>query len=140
VDYRRLNDVTVKDTYSLPRMEDCIEFLSEASVFSMLDCESGYWQIPVAVEDQNKTTFTCHDGTYKYIRLPLGLTNAPATFQRAIGIILSGVKWKTCLVYLDDVIVFSRTVEKHITRPDEVFGLFSRAGVSLKASKCILFH
>jgi len=140
VDYRRLNDVTVKDTYPLPRMDDCIDFLGEASVSSLLDCNSGYWQIPVAVEDQDKTTFTCHDGTYKYIRLPFGLTNAPATFQRASDMILSGVKWKTCLVYLDDVIVFSRTVEEHITHLDEVFGLLSRAGVSLKASKCFLFH
>jgi len=133
-----LNDVTVKDTYPLPRMDDCIDFLGEASVFSMPDCNSGYWQIPVAVEDQDKTTFTCHEGTNKYIRLPFGLTNAPATFQRAIDTILSGVKWKTCLVYLEDVIVFSRTVEEHITHLDEVFGLLSRAGVFLKASKCFL--
>jgi len=70
VDYRRLNDVSVKDTYPLSRMDDCIEFLGEASVFSMLECNSGYWQIPVAVEDQDKTTFTCHEGTYQYIRLP----------------------------------------------------------------------
>jgi len=140
VDYRRLNDVTVKDTYPLPRMDNCIDFLGEASVCSMLDSNSGYWQIPVAEEDQDKTTFTCHEGTYKYIRLPFGMTNAPATFQRAIDMILSGVKWKTCLVYLDDVIVFSRTVEEHITHLDEVFGLLSRAGVSLKASKCFFFQ
>jgi len=140
VHYRRLNDVTVKDTYPLPRMDDCIDLLGEASVFSMLDCNSGNWQISVAVEDQDRTTFTCHDETYKYIRLPFGLTNAPATFQRAIDMILSGVKRKTCLVYLDDVIVFSRTVEEHITHLDEVFGLLSRAGVSLKASKCFLLH
>jgi len=92
----------------------------------------------VAVEDQDKTTFTCHEGTFKYIRLAIGLTNAPATFQRAIEMILSGVKWKTCLVYLDDVLVFCRTVEEHITHLDEVFGLLSRAGVSLNASKCFL--
>jgi len=94
-EYRRLNDVKVKDTCPLPRMDNCIVLLGEASVFSMLDCNSGYWQIPVAVEDQDKTTFTCHEGTYKYIRLPFGLTSAPATFQRAIDMILSGVKWKT---------------------------------------------
>jgi len=140
VDYRRLNDVTVTDTYPLPRMDDCTEFLGEASVFSMLDCNSGYWPIPVAVEDQDKTTFTCHEGTYKYIRLPFGLTNAPATFQRAIDMILSGVKWKTCQFYLDDVIVLSRTVEENTTHLDEVFGVLSRAGVSLKASKCFLFQ
>ena len=137
-EYRRLNDMTVKDTYPLPRVDDCIDFLGEASVFSMLECDSGYWQISVAVEDQDKTTFTRHEGTYKYIRLPFCLTNAPATFQRAIDMILSVVKWKTCLVYWDDVIVFSRSVEEHITHLDEVFGLLSRARVSLKASKCFL--
>ena len=140
VDYRRLNDVTVKDTHSLPHMDDCIEFLGEASVFSMLDCNSGYWQIPVAVEDQDKTIFTWHKGTYKYIRLPFGLTNAPATYKRAIDMILSGVRWNTCLVYSDDVIVFSRTVKEHVTHLDEAFGLLSRAGVSLKTSKCFLFQ
>jgi len=120
VDYRRFNDLTVKYTYQLPRMDDCIDFLGDASVFSMLDCNSDYWQIPMAVEEQDKTTFTCHEGTYKYIRLQFGLTNAPATFQRAIDMLLSSVKWKTCLVNLDDVIVFSRTVEEHITHLDEV--------------------
>ena len=140
VDYRRFNDLTVKYTYQLPRMDDCIDFLGDASVFSMLDCNSDYWQIPMAVEEQDKTTFTCHEGTYKYIRLQFGLTNAPATFQRAIDMLLSGVKWKTCLVYSNDVIVFSRTVEEHITHLYEVFGLLSRAGASLRASKCFLFQ
>jgi len=111
VDYRRLNDVTVKDKYPLPRMDDGIGFLGKACVFSMLDCNFGYWKIPVAVEYQEKTQFMCQEETDKYIRLPFGLTNAPAIFQRAIDMILSGVKWRTCLVYLDDVTVLSRTVE-----------------------------
>jgi len=132
--------VTVKDTYPLPCFEDCIDFLGEASVFSFLDYNFGYWQIPVAVENLDKTSFTCHEGTYKYTRFPFGLTNAPATFQSAIDMILSGVKWKTCLVCLDDVFVFSRTVEEHITYLNEVSSLLSRAGASRKASKCSLFQ
>jgi len=130
--------VTVKDTYPLPCFEDCIDFLGEASVFSFLDYNFGYWQIPVAVENLDKTSFTCHEGTYKYTRFPFGLTNAPATFQSAIDMVLSGVKWKTCLVCLDDVFVFSRTVEEHITYLNEVSSLLSRAGASRKASKCSL--
>lgn len=63
VDYRRLNNLTVRDTFPLPRMDDCIDFLGEAAVFSLLDANAGYWQIPAAVEDQGKTTFTCHEGT-----------------------------------------------------------------------------
>ena len=123
VDYRRLNDVTVNEANPLPRKDEFIDFLGETSVFSMLDCNSGYWQTPVAVEDQGKKSFTGHEGTHKYIRLPFGVTNAPATFQRAIDMILSGVKRKTGLVYLDDVIVFFRTVEEHFTLLDEVIGL-----------------
>eukprot|EP00170_Pyropia_yezoensis_P004723 contig_19176_g4737 len=106
----------------------------------MLDANASYWQIPVALEDLDKTTFTCHEGTYKYVRLPFGLTSAPATFQRAIDMILSGVQWKTCLVYLDDVIVFSRSHEEHLAHLEEVFELLSEAGVSLKATKCHLFQ
>lgn len=69
VDYRRLNDLAVKDTYPLHRMDECNDFLGEATVFSMVDANAGYWQIPVALEDQDKTTFTCHKGVFKYIRL-----------------------------------------------------------------------
>jgi hypothetical protein len=99
VDYRRLNMITVPDTYPLPRMDECIDSLGDATVFTTLDCNSGYWQIPVHPDYRDKTTFTSHYGTYQLLRLPLGLRNAPATFQRAIDIILSWVKWKTCLVF-----------------------------------------
>lgn len=74
-----LTDNTVNDTYLLPRMKNCIDFLGEATVFSMLDADAGYWQIPVAAEDQGKTTVTCREGTFKYIRLPSGLNYAPDT-------------------------------------------------------------
>ena len=92
LDYRRLYEVTVRDVYPLPRMDDCIDFLGDAKVFSTLDCNSWYWQIPVANEDRDKTTFVCHEGAYRYICLPFGLSNAPATFQRAIDMILGGLK------------------------------------------------
>lgn len=140
VDYRQLNAVTVRDSYPLPRMDDCIDFLGDAAVFSTLDCNSGYWQIPVAEEDKDKTTFVCHEGAYRYVRLPFGLSNAPATFQRAIDMILGGLKWKSCLVYLDDIIVFSRTAEDHVEHLREVFAVLQRSGLSLKAKKCHLFQ
>ena len=91
-DYRQPSEVTVPDVYLLPRMDDCIDFLGDAEVFSTLACTSGYWQIPVADEDRDKTTFVCHEEAYRYIRLPFGLSNAPATFQLAIDIILGGRK------------------------------------------------
>jgi len=91
VDFRRLNAVTKKDSYPIPRMEDCIDSLGDARVFSTLDCNAGYWQIPMALENIDKTAFTCHIRTYEYLRMVFGLTNAFATFQRALDIILSGM-------------------------------------------------
>jgi len=81
VDYRQFNEVTVRDVYPLPRMDDRIDFLGDAKVLSTLDCNSGYGQIPVADEDRDKTTFVCHKGAYRYICLPCGLSNAAATFN-----------------------------------------------------------
>ena len=116
IDYRRVNAITVRDTYPLPRMDDCIDSLGDASVFTTLDCNSGYWQIPVAPQDRNKTTFICHAGTYLYRRMPFGLTNAPATIQRTLDIFLSSFKWKSCLVYLDDFIIFSKDMSNATVR------------------------
>jgi Reverse transcriptase (RNA-dependent DNA polymerase) len=90
VDYRRLNAITVRDSYPLPRMDECIDSLGDVSIFSTLDCNAGYWQIPVAKEDIPKTTFTSHEGTFWFLRMPFGLRNAPATFQRFVDITLSG--------------------------------------------------
>jgi len=119
-------------------MDDCIDFLGDAKVFSTLDCNSGYWRIPVADEDRDKTTFVCHEGAYRYIRLLFGLSNAPATIQRAMN--LGGLKWKSCLVYLDDIIVFSQSAGEHVEHLREVFAALRGAGVSLKAKKCHLFQ
>eukprot|EP00170_Pyropia_yezoensis_P001936 contig_8302_g1940 len=91
VDYRRLNAITKKDTYPIPRMDDCLDSLGEAQFFSTLDCTAGYWQVPLRKEDQEKTAFACHDGLFEWVVMPFGLTNAPATFQRAHDIILSGL-------------------------------------------------
>jgi transposase InsO family protein len=139
VDYRRLNAITVRDSYPLPRMDDCIDSLGDARVFSTLDCNSGYWQIPVRPEDREKTTFTSHDGLYWFLRMPFGLRNAPATFQRFVDITLSGLTWKSCLVYLDDIIVFSRTPEEHMKHLDAVLHRLYRAGLTLNLKKCHFF-
>jgi len=94
----------------------------------------------VADEDRDKTTFVCHEGAYPYIRLLFGLSNAPATFQRAIDMILGGLKWKSCLVYHEDIIVFSQSAGEHVEHLREVFSALRGAGVSLKAKKCHLFQ
>ena len=139
IDYRKLNSITERDMYPLPRMDHCLDSLGDACVFSTLDANAGYWHIRFSKEDREKTSFICHDGTYQFIRMPFGLVNAPATFQRAMDVILSSVKWKFCLVYLDDIIIYSPSHQQHLKDLDLVLGLLSRAGATLKLKKCHFF-
>ena len=139
VDYRKLNAVTVKDRYPLPRMEDCLDSLGDAKFFSTLDCNWGFWQIPLAAEDRHKTAFTTHAGPYQYKRMPFGLCNAPATYQRTLDVLLAGLKWQTCLVYVDDVIVFSKTFSEHLSDVAKVLGILKAAGLSMNMRKCKFF-
>ena len=136
----RLNAKTVADAYPLLRIDDCLGSLGDAQIFTTLDCKAGYCQVPVAPEDRDKTTFTSYLGTYRYVRMPFGLRNAPAPFQRALDIIRSVVRWHTCLIYLFDVIVFSRNAETHLRHVDEVLRLLRRTVVTLKLLKCSLFQ
>ena len=139
VDCRKLNSLTVQDSYPLPRMGECIDSMGEAQFFTALDANSGYWQVPVAPEDRDMTTFTCLAGCFRFRRMPFGLCNASTTLQRTLDIFLAGLRWKTCLVYLDDVIVFSRTFDKHVKHVQEVLHILRSAGISLKLKKCHFF-
>ena len=136
IDDRQLNKSTIRDLYPLPRMDDFLYCLGDAQFFSAFDCNARYWQIPIAEEDKPKTEFTCHSGTYQCTRLPFGLRNAPATFQRAIDMILSEV-WKNVRVNLDDLIIFSADAEAHLSPMDTVLTLLRKHGVTLKSQK---FH
>jgi Reverse transcriptase (RNA-dependent DNA polymerase) len=138
--YRRLNAVTVRGSYPLPRMDECIDSLEDASVFSTIYCNSGYWQIPVRAEEEKKTTFASHEGLYAFSRMPFGLKNAPATFQRFVDMTLSGLTWKVCLVYLEDIIVYSTSREEHLDNLDVVLHRLYRAGLSLNLKKCHFFR
>ena len=120
VDYRRLNAKTFADAYPLPRIDDWVNSLGDAQISTTFDCNAVYWQVPVAPEDRDKTTFTSYLGTYRYVRMPFGLRNAPPTFQRALDIILSVFRWQMCLIYLDDVIEFPRNAETHLRHVDKV--------------------
>ena len=139
IEYRRLNAKTVPDAYLLPHMDDCLDSLGDAAVFTTLDCNSGYWQVPIAPEDMDKTIFTTHLGTFRHLRMPFGLRNAPAMFQRALDIIFSGVRWQTCLIYLYDVTIFSKDITSHLGHVDEVLTLLAQAGITLKLKKCEFF-
>lgn len=139
IDYRRINAATARDSYPMPRMDDCIDSLGQAKYFTTLDAKSGYWQILMREKDIPLTEFSTYDGLYEFVRMPFGLKNAPATFQRALDMILQGYRWQTCLIYIDDVIVFSSTAEQHLTDVDNVLTVLSRAGVSLKFEKFSFF-
>ena len=139
VDYRRLNAITVRDTYPLPRRDKCIDSLGESNIFTTLDCNAGYWQIPMAAKDQDNTTFTCHEGTYRYKRMPFGFTNARETFQRILDIAISAFRWKGGIVYLEDVIVFSRDLKSQFTQVEAILKTSGETGITLKLAKCRFF-
>ncbi len=113
IDYRRLNAATKRDAYPIPRMDECIDSLGDAQIFTLLDANSGYWQIELDEDARDLTAFVSHHGLFRYKRMPFGLKNAPSTFRRAIDMILATVKWQFAIVYLDDIIIFSRTSEEH---------------------------
>lgn len=136
VDYRRLNKITRKDVYPLPRIDDALDCLYGAEFFSSLDLRSGYWQVPVAECDRPKTAFVTPDGLYEFNVMPFGLCNAPATFERMMDNILRGLKWHICLCYLDDVVVFSSDFATHLTRLHQVLTCLTAAGLQLNLKKC----
>ena len=109
------------------------------TMFTTFDWNSGYWQIPVSNRDRYKKAIVCHYGLYLYKRIPFGLTNAPATFQRAPDILLSQYKWRSCLVYMDDVTIFSRCLDSHVSHFEQVLSSLSCAGGTLKLKKCEFF-
>ncbi|GFS73216.1 retrovirus-related Pol polyprotein from transposon 17.6 [Trichonephila clavipes] len=114
IDYSKLNEITVADTYPLPRMDDLLHKAKLTPFMSTLDLRAGYHQVKVHVEDQDKTAFVCPFGTYRFLRMPYGLRNASATFQRLMNRFCNGLEDILALPYLDDIIVLSETFEKHI--------------------------
>ncbi len=139
VDYRRLNAVTRVETYPLPRVDETLRAFEGAACFSVMDMQSGYWQIPLKEEDYEKTAFTTHRGLYEYVVLPFGPVNAPGYFQRMMDEVVGDLKWTSVLVYIDDLIVFSPTYERHLLDLAVVFTRLREAGLTLKPSKCRVF-
>ena len=141
VDYRELNVKTIKDAYTLPRIDEMLDRLSGSSYFSILDMKSGYHQVEVEESHKQRTAFTAGPlGFYEYNRLPFGLSNAPATYQRLMEECLDGLNHHICLVYLDDVIIFSDSYETHMERLGQVFQRLRDCGMKLSKKKCHLFQ
>lgn len=136
IDYRYLNDNTVKNTYPLPRIDTLLDQLKGHKYFSALDLASGYHQIRVAADSQHKTAFRTPDGLYQWKVMPFGLTNAPSVFQQAMHVVLAGLIGRICLAYLDDIIILSRTAEEHARHLDTVLTRLHSHNFFCNLSKC----
>jgi hypothetical protein len=139
VDYCLLNDVTTKDAYPLPNIEDTFDALSGASYFCALDLASGYWQVEMDEDSQRKTAFSTRYGLYEFRVMPFGLCNAPATFERLMETVLRGNVWQRCLVYLDDIIVYGKDFPSTLANLDTILTALEKANLRLKPSKCEFF-
>lgn len=139
IDYRRLNNVTKKDSYPLPCIDNTLDRLGGSKFFLAMDLASGYWQIELPESEQEKCAMITASGLYQPMCMPQGLCNAPATFQRAMDYILSDLKLSCVLVYLDNINVFSRTFNKHLKHLEEVFSRVVKKNMKLKPSKCHFF-
>ena len=140
LDYRSLNARTRKDAYSLPRFDDTVDTLAGSKYFSKLDLRSGYWQVPMEEESKPYTAFTVGNlGFYECERLSFGLCNAPATFQRLMEKCMGELHLRECLIFIDDILIFSKTFEEHVKRLEAVFRRLEQHNLKLKPSKCEFF-
>ncbi|GFX09598.1 retrovirus-related Pol polyprotein from transposon 17.6 [Trichonephila clavipes] len=137
VDYRRLNDVTKKDSYPLPRIDNTLDTLAGNTWFSTLDLKSGYWQIELHPDDKKKTAFTMGQGLWQFKFMPFGLCNAPTTFEHLMKTVLEELSYEACLVYLDDIIIVGRSFEEHLKNIRRVL---QKLNLKLSPSKCHLFR
>lgn len=140
IDYRLLNSRTIPDHYTTPCMDDALDSLSGSKWFSVLDLRSGYYQIPMAEEDREKTTFICPLGFFQFERMPQGITGAPATFQRLMEKTVGDMNLLQVFVYLDDIIVFGKSLEEHEERVLKVLDRLGEAGLKLSLDKCQFCH
>lgn len=136
VDYRKVNELTIKDMHPLPRIDATLDALQGAKYFTTLDLLCGYWQIEIEEQHKHITAFICEFGQFEWNRMSFGLCNAPATFQRFMNSIFRKVLYKSVLIYLDDVIIFSKTLEEHAKHIEEVLQILETHRLKLKLSKC----
>ena len=136
VDYRCLNNITVKNKHPMPIVDELIDELSGAKWFSKLDFRSGYHQIRIAKGDEHKTAFRTHNGLFEFLVMPFGLTNAPATFQSAMNQIFQPFLRKGVLVFMDDILVYTSTLDEHVALLQQVFDIIQQHQFLIKLSKC----
>ncbi|XP_071142173.1 uncharacterized protein [Mytilus edulis] len=137
VDYRQLNLKTIKDLYALPRIEEILDSLGGNTYFTVLDMKSGYHQVEIEEEHKQRTAFTVGPlGFFEFNRLPFGLSNAPATYQRLMEECLGDLHTRICYIYLDDLIIFSKSIDEHLVRLERIFQRLRDVGLKLSPKKC----
>jgi len=136
IDYRRLNSVTTKTSYPIPETQHLLDSLAGSSFFSGIDLSSAYYQLEINEVHKELTAFSTRQGHFEFNRMPFGLCGAPFTFQRMMNLLLQSENWTQCLIYLDDVLIFSSTFEEHVERLRTIFTKIRESGIKLGPEKC----
>lgn len=140
VDYRVLNSLTVKDAYPIPRVDECLDALSGCKWFSSMDLNSGFWQVGLHPEDRQKSAFATSLGLFQFTVMPFGLANSPSTFERLMEDVLRGLQWEELLLFMDDIVSPSKSIEEDLQRLRNIFDRLRAANLKLKPSKCSFFQ
>jgi len=122
--------------YPLPLVDDITDQIGKAIYRSTLDLTKGFWQIPIEESDKEKTAFITYEGLFEWNTMPMGLTNSPSAFQRNMERVLSGLNWKICLVFMDDIIIFSKDFSQHLRDLQEIFTRLQTFGLKIRLDKC----
>lgn len=133
--YRRLDTLTKRDSYAIPITDECIDALSEPAVFFILNAISGYWKVEIEERDHDKTTFASNNGSYRFTRKLFALENLSATFQCTVDVVLLATKWQFAFLYLNDIVIYSKSPKIHICHVRIVLALFIDAGVTMRLKK-----
>lgn len=136
IDYRALNKITILDKYPMPRIEDLIDRLQGSTIFTSLDLKSGYYQIIMSAESIHKTAFITEDGHYEFLRLPFGLVNAPSCFQQMMNKIMGNLRFGKVILYFDDILLISESVEENLKLLETVLQIFKEHGLTINLKKC----
>jgi hypothetical protein len=139
IDYRKVNCVTIKDIYSLPLIEECMDALSGNVWFSKVDANMADWQVHVSPEDRKKTAFITKYGLFEFMCMGFGFCNTPATFARTMNMVLRGLSWRVFLAFIDDMVVLGKWVHEYVDNLRLMFDQFRSAGLKLKPRKCEIF-
>jgi hypothetical protein len=136
IDFRKVNEVTKADQYPIPRIDDILSQFAGKAYFTTFDANKGFHQIQINEADREKTAFRTHKGLHQYKRMPFDLKSGPAVFQRLMDRVLGRFKWQIALVYIDDIIIYSKTFDDHVKDIKTILGLVAKSGITLSLKKC----